>query len=45
MLSTRLLITENLDSKEFALTICGKKKKVSKIDLIEFGYSLKMNEK
>lgn len=45
MLSTRLVITENLDSEEFALTICGKKKKVSKIDLMEFGYSLKMNEK
>ena len=45
LLSTRLVIPENIDSEEFALTVFGKRKNITKTDLIEFGNSLAMNEK
>ncbi|MBK7106396.1 MAG: HipA domain-containing protein [Ignavibacteriae bacterium] len=45
LLSTRLVISESIDSEEFALSICGKKKKISEKDILKFGNSLNLNEK
>ncbi|MBI9071833.1 MAG: HipA domain-containing protein [Melioribacteraceae bacterium] len=45
LLSTRLVISEKLDSEEFALTMRGKKKKISLASFYEFGKSIKMNER
>lgn len=45
LVSTRLVISEKLDSEEFALTIGGKKKKISLAIIMEFGKTIGMNEK
>lgn len=45
LVSTRLVISEKLDSEEFALTIGGKKKKISLSIIMEFGEIIGMNEK
>jgi serine/threonine-protein kinase HipA len=45
LISTRLIISENIDNEEFALSICGKKKKITQSDIIKFGNSIKLNEK
>ncbi len=44
-LSTRLVISEKNDSEEFALTLSGKKKKITKSDLVNFGISIRLNNK
>lgn len=45
LLSTRLVISEKLDSEEFALTIGGKKKKINLAIIMKFGETIGMNEK
>lgn len=45
LVSTRLVISDKLDSEEFALTIGGKKKKISLAIIMEFGKTIGMNEK
>ena len=45
LVSTRLVISEKLDSEEFALTIGGKKKKITLEIIMEFGKNIGMNEK
>lgn len=45
MLATRLLISEKNDPEEMALTLNGKKNKISREDIFEFGRNIGLNEK
>lgn len=45
MLSTRLLISEKDDPEEMALTLNGKKNKISKEDLFAFGANIGLNKR
>jgi len=45
LLSTRLVIPENKDSEEMALTVNGKKSRLIKNDFLIFGECLRLNQK
>lgn len=44
LLSTRLVISENIDSEEFAMPINGKKSKIKEIDFLKFAESAHLKE-
>lgn len=45
LLSTKIVLTDKLDPEELALTVNGKKRKLSRKDFLSFGVSIGIPEK